>query len=472
MKKPVCRLLLIEDDPQEALMIERACCPDMSKVAIDVASNAADAEDVVKGSEFDLVICDLALPADARQGDPQIAEGQRLFGMVREHAPGTPVYILSGNGDLHMMRRFFSIGGTADLYGLKTDEPLVLFFPKEDLPDCVAAVQAHIGKTVNVDGFLLEGEDLGLGLSDERALKIYGRTQGARRGTVSSLDGGLSDARTLKLELYEENDRPPARTVAKLGNLRRILREADRFKQIAPRIPLGLGAHLLHVIKAGSGARGALIYEFAQDYTATLGGKIAANEDEACAKVVAALETGLQEWNKDAPQIETNLARLRRSLVSDVQLRDAGVEIPDDRGVEITICETTSHRDLHGFNVLVNREDEPTLIDYGEVGKANAALDPVTLELSILFHPGMGRAIEGWPTIEQAEAWIDLDTFLVNCPASSFVAACRSWAKAACAGDDELLATAYAYSLRQTKYQSANAGVAIAIARGALERLM
>jgi CheY-like chemotaxis protein len=471
MKTPMCRLLLIEDDPKEAVMIEQQCCPDASKVAFDVAFNATDAEEKIRSAEFDLIICDLALPADARQGDPQVTEGQRLFEMIRTQAPGTPVYILSGNADLHMMERFISMGGSADLYGSRTEEPLVRFFQKWHLPDCVEAVQALIGKTVNVDAFPLEAEDLALGLSDERTLKIYARTQGAKFGSVSALDGGLSDARTLKLELHEDNGGSATRIVAKIGDLRKVLREADRFSQIAPRIPLGLGAHLLQIIKAGAGGRGALIYEFAQDYTATLGGKVLSREDEAAAGVVGFLERGLEDWTKDAPEVETTLARLRRELVTDAELRGADIDIPDERELDVVVHETTSHRDLHGFNVLVNEQNEPTLIDYGEVGKANAALDPVTLELSILFHPGMADAMGDWPSTKQAESWIELEPFLVGCPVPRFVAACRSWAEASGAGTEELLATSYAYALRQTKYKGLNSELGVAIARGAHQRL-
>jgi hypothetical protein len=131
-----------------------------------------------------------------------------------------------------------------------------------------------------------------------------------------------------------------------------------------------------------------------------------------------------------------------------------------------------SHGDLHGFNVLVNDQNEPTLIDYGEVRKANGALDPVTLELSILFHPGIRGRFGDWPSVEQAAQWADMDSYLAGCPVSEFVRACRGWATVAAAGTDELLATAYAYALRQTKYGDAGTELALAIARGSYAELL
>ncbi len=465
--KATCRLLLIEDDPKEADMIERQCCPDPSKVAFSVAANAADAEEQVRGEEFDLVICDLALPADARQGDPEVAEGQRLFGLIREQAPGTPVIILSAHGDLTMMHKFFGVAGTADLYGERSEHALVLFFEKEKLPECVEAVKAHIAKTEALDRFSLEGDNLGLGLSEERALKIYGRAQGAQRGVVSALDGGLSGTKTLKLELRDGAGDDLGRTVAKIGDLRRVLREANRLSQIAARIPVGLGAQLLEVVHAGTALRGALIYQFASEYTATLAGKLIAGEDAAAAAVTNALRQGLSTWTRDAPIVDKRLVDMRRPLVSDVALVAANVNIPDERPVEIRVREAMAHRDLHGFNVLVNDRDEPTLIDYGEVGKANAALDPVTLELSILFHPGIAEAFSDWPSEEQAKSWVDLDAYLVGCPVPEFVNAARRWAVEAAAGTDELIATAYSYALRQAKYQNPNTDLALAFTNGA-----
>ena len=182
MTDPVCRLLLIEDDPHEAVMIEQQCCPDSTKVAFELASNATDAEDAIKESEFDLVICDLALPADARRSDPDVTEGQRLFQIIREQVPGTPVYILSGNLDLHMVREFFAIGGSADLYGARTEEPLVNVYPKEDLPSCVDAVQAHIAKTGNLDGFPLECSGLELRTQRGTLLEDLRTDPGRERG--------------------------------------------------------------------------------------------------------------------------------------------------------------------------------------------------------------------------------------------------------------------------------------------------
>ena len=68
---PPCRILLVEDDHAEAAAIERACCPDPSAATFDVVNNGAQAEDALLDTEYDLIVCDLALPADGRLLEPR-----------------------------------------------------------------------------------------------------------------------------------------------------------------------------------------------------------------------------------------------------------------------------------------------------------------------------------------------------------------------------------------------------------------
>ena len=239
---PPCRLLLIEDDQKQAAAIEQACCPEPSQATIDVIANAADAEIAVEDGEYDLVICDLALPADERRFDPDTGQGVRLFKLIRERSQGTPVIILSGNADLQMMQEFFQASRAADLYGTRTEQPLVQFFQKERLLDFVAAVRTHIARTVQLD--LLEvrhPSDVELSLSQQRAIRIYGRNCGAAVATLHPLDGGLSESRTFRASFADQSGGSAGSVVIKLGNLQSVLREAARYGDVAAKLPVGLG---------------------------------------------------------------------------------------------------------------------------------------------------------------------------------------------------------------------------------------
>jgi CheY-like chemotaxis protein len=169
--KPTCRLLLIEDDSAEAQTIERSCCPDPDNAAIDVVTDVKAAEDALAKHEYDLVICDLALPADERKFDPEVSEGLRLFQLIRERAAGTPVIILSGNLNLQILQGFLKDSRSDDIYGRRTEEPLVQAFAKEELPNCIDAVQAHIARIKTLDTLELDG-DAALSVSDARSIEV------------------------------------------------------------------------------------------------------------------------------------------------------------------------------------------------------------------------------------------------------------------------------------------------------------
>jgi CheY-like chemotaxis protein len=465
---PPCRILLIEDDHAEAAAIEGACCPNPSTGAFDVVNDGEQAEEALLEREYDLIICDLALPSDGRLFEPDAAEGLRLFALIRERMQGTPVIVLSGHADPHMMPRFFEAGGHADLYGLLTEEPLVRFFAKEDLLDCVDAVKTHIARTAVLDGVVLEiPSGVDLPLSDQRALRIYARRTGARRGSLEPLDGGLSGSRTFRLTLGDTAAGDSSGVVvAKLGDLRKVIREASRYDQLAARLPVGLGAHVLFVVRAGAGSRGALIYQLADEHTSSLF-ELATVDEPQAVKAIERLRERMVDWVASAPDIVRSLSEIRRASISDVDLMAAAIDAPDERAIDVTIRESMAHADLHGFNVLVTPHGDPTLIDYGEVRRAPASLDPVTLELSLVFHPNMAGRLGTWPSADQALRWVDLDTYCEACPFEALVRACREWALNVAATPEEVAASAYAYALRQVKYRQPTLALAVAVAEGA-----
>jgi CheY-like chemotaxis protein len=467
--RPLCRLLLVEDDSAEARSIERRCCPDPDRAAIDVVADVKSAADAVADHEYDLIICDLALPADDRNLEPEVEEGLRLFALIRERAPGTPVIILSGNLSQKILQGFLKTSRSADIYGRRTEEPLVQAFDKEELPAFLELAQSHIARTNAVDTLELQGH-VDLSISDARALRIYGRRQGAARATVEALSGGLSGSRTLRVSYQEQDGKLAGSVVMKVGALGRVISEADRYHSVEAKMPVGLGAHVLDVVQAGAGRRGALVYQLADEYTESVFGLIDKRSPLA-ATAASRLSERMRPWVQEAPIVVQTLAQIRRNLITDEDVFEAGVELPDDREVEVSVSQTRAHGDLHGLNVLVNDQGEPTLIDYGEVMVANAALDPVTLELSILYHPAVAGSLGTWPSSQQARAWRELDVYCENCPVEEFVRACRTWALEVAAGEAELSASAYAYSMRQVKYRDEASGLARLVVEGCYAHL-
>src|SRR5262249_39002935 len=104
------------------------------------------------------------------------------------------------------------------------------------------------------------------------------------------------------------------------------------------------------------------------------------------------------------------------------------------------------------------------LIDFAKVDSAPASLDPLTLELSLLFHPAYKGLCAGWPSLKQAQHWNDLNVFTADCPVDKYVHSCRKCAFEIDAGDKAVYATAYAYAVRQLKYSNTDHKLAVAIA--------
>jgi hypothetical protein len=108
------------------------------------------------------------------------------------------------------------------------------------------------------------------------------------------------------------------------------------------------------------------------------------------------------------------------------------------------------------------------LIDYAEVGINPASLDPLSLELSPLFHPSNNVASSTWPTAEHVANWTDLNRFVANSPIEPFIRATRKWAVEVAAGNRERYAVAYSYAVRQLGYADTDKGLAQGIIRAVI----
>lgn len=91
-KRARIRLLLVEDDPGDALLLKEMLADSTSKMSfeIEIANSMAKAVSCLQHGGFDLVLCDLALP-DTR--------GIETFTRIRECCGSTPVIVLSGADD-------------------------------------------------------------------------------------------------------------------------------------------------------------------------------------------------------------------------------------------------------------------------------------------------------------------------------------------------------------------------------------
>jgi hypothetical protein len=258
-----------------------------------------------------------------------------------------------------------------------------------------------------------------------------------------------------------------ALAVAKIGGWRNIRDERERYRRhVAPLLGAGNFTPEMDVVEAGAASTAGIFYTLAAEYDRSLFSLLRADPDSA-ARVVGRVQVIEEPWRVGAASVNLRVRQVRQLLLADGETDRIVAEF-EDREVDIRRCR--QHGDLHGLNVLTASGERAVLIDYGEVtDQAPASLDPVILELSLVFHPAAADTRGGWPTLDSARSWDSLDRYLVGCPVPAFVKACRKWAFDVSAGDREVYANVYSFALRQLKYPDTNHELAEAIGRSAIE---
>jgi CheY-like chemotaxis protein len=447
------RVLLVEDEAEHAERLRAACVAEGDgEVAVSAATSGGDARRMLEEGEFDLVVYALA-------------EGVELVRELRERHPGVPVIVHAGAESLGAIDELLALARQEDLFGIDEERPMIGFHPDEELDGCAEAIRATLAEYGKLAAVAVEAAPpLELSTSEARALQIFARRTGASAVKASALGGGLSGAKTVVVDAADASGMRTAHVVGKLAPIGSVPSAVDGYEHAIPLLPAGLGAGMAGVVSAGAGDVGAVFFRLADDFHRTwfecLG--------EAPADAAAAarrLHERFRDRYADAPVAAESLIELRRDVISDDELAEAVEPVPSIRHLEDEIVEVRrdiQHRDLHGLNVLVSDSNEPLLIDYDNYAPANAALDPVTLELSALFHrdEGAQAARRGWPAVAQAQAWFDLDAYLEGCPYPDAIRACREWALDAAASTNELAGTLISVALRQFWFDNTDKGLA------------
>jgi hypothetical protein len=320
----------------------------------------------------------------------------------------------------------------------------------------VRAILSEIAEVAALE--LAQDDGLALATSEARAVQIFARRTGASSARVSGLSGGLSGAKTVVVDAADESGMKTAHVVAKLAPVATIPASVDGYEQATPHLPAGLGAALAGVVTAGAGDLGASFYRLADDFNRSYFECLASTPEDA-ATAVGRLHARFRARYDTAPVEAESVGSLRRHVISDEELATAVAPVPSTEHLEDVQVETRrdiQHRDLHGLNVLVSDSNEPLLIDYDNYAPANAAIDPITLELSAVFHRDetAQAARRGWPSPEAARSWFDLNAWLEGCPYPEAIRACRAWAEDAAASPGEVAATVLSVALRQFWFEN------------------
>jgi CheY-like chemotaxis protein len=465
------RVLVVEDHEAIAsAIIEhlRNCQAGVPKIARDVQT----AEELLEEGPYDVIVCDRKLPSQPESLDEAEELGDALIARIVERFPGTPIMVLTAYASLELARRYMQSPRTGDVFGSGPPHWLLNLYVKTDLSECLRELERINAEVSELDSIEITPPNHGLRRTEARVVRIYTRRVGGAIARVQRIGGGLSNVVTLRVRVEDAQGATRASMFAKVGTLTALRLEDQRYQQYVPGL-LGNSAFapLGWRIECGAGDVGGLFYNLADGFERTLLDCVV-SEPNRGEELVATLAAHMDGWQRAKTQKQSTVAEIRRSLLKDdVTAARLGTAVLGGdawralEGRKLVSSWCPQHCDLHGLNALADSDGRMLLIDYGDVRVAPSCLDFITLELSLLFHPNNILGRWGWPSAAAADQWNDVDSYTAECPVAPYVRACRTRATASAVGAREVLATAYAYALRQLKYDDTDKELAAAIVR-------
>jgi CheY-like chemotaxis protein len=454
------RILLVEDDSK----FLDAIVPDLEEIAgrenLLVAKSRQSAEAALDVGFFDLLVLDLTLPSIDGGLDKSADNGAKVFDYARGRAPGTPIHFLTRTLDENKFKHLLQRAGSDDVFGFGP-MPLIDYSAKIDVLELTATLRSLEQRITQTDEIeiVTRGGKLDLSPQQKRVLRVFSRRRGGCLCDVKSLSGGLSDARVFRIDVEDSKGTERIRAVGKVADLAAVDDEVRRYDEHVVRLLPGAFPQIVDTVRAGAKVAGGAFYRLAEGYDRSLGEQVAPSsyETNAMVEVIAQLRADMRPWHQAGSTSTRPVAEIRRRLVND----DTAARLIETYDLQwATRMEMKAiqarwaciHGDLHAGNILVNRVNRPVLIDFADVEEGPPAADPITLELCFLFHPGFKHLSGDWPAEAVADRWANIDEFVEGCPFADLVRASRQWAHHVAAGDREVYAAAYAYLLRQLKY--------------------
>lgn len=473
------KILLVDDNRKHVSNLLDVLHSRGLSVDVAEAGSRTQALGLLSAHQFDLLVCDLEIPPDAGLS-AEVDHGMAVIHQAQSLRPGVPILVLSGQGGIPIVKELYESSPHADFVGKDTDQPLLTFFEKDKLPECVDWIAAYDQALAALARIELSAPiDLQLSELQKRTLRIFARRNKGGIVTVEARDEGMSAAMTVHIVVIEHEGNPVHRAIAKIDRVDAIDSELQSYqKTIRSGLAAGTYANLIDQVIAGAGEWGCLIYAVAPSSESLF--EVLGRDQDLALTSLARLRERLAPWTEGVSTRECQIGDVRRFFLSDddYQLKvlprlEAGfirrIESIEERTIHIRPCR--QHGDMHGTNVLVEPSGHPMLIDYARAGTLGACVDPITLEMSLLFHPRGREVCEFWPSEEQAAQWVNLETYAIGCPVEAFIRGCRGWSEHVKTGNLELWATAYGFVLRQFRFPDCDESLCFALINGLFEAI-
>lgn len=470
-------ILFVEDKTGFAGDLKPALLDIQSIDDVITVGNKQCAIEVLKEHLIDLIVLDLSIPPnpDTDMADPE--HGQALFHEARALHPGTPIFVLTGSEDDKFSRGLAKFGNQVRLWGGQEEVETVSYFRKEEVDELLARVTtlaSSFGK-MNLVAVNTRGKNLGLSAVQTRMLKSYANSVDCVACDVSLLSGGLSDAKVVKVAAVDRSRKVQLLCAAKLGKRDIIELEKAAYEKHVKKLAIGAYPGLCCVIDEGVGLSGSIFYTLTDDNTLSLFERLAA-DPQIGANVVNHVRSALSRWVEASTADMVTIGDVRKRMIGEEDAAQVyeKFDINNLRSVESHCLQASMsciHGDLHCGNVLVKSSGEAVVIDFGNSGQGFTALDPIALELSLVFHPDSEKYNLRDSLINKLEVWAEIDKFTADCAFKPMISACRDWAYDVGGGDLIVLAAAYAYTLRQLKYETVPHEITVGFLKYLVERM-
>ncbi len=445
-------ILIIEDDQDFIDDIAHRVSSICRDPVFTVATNKEAAINEITNNFYDLIFLDLRIPSSLDSMDSAPENGRAVLDFSIATAPGTPLFILTGSSAEEFLPDIWELNCRVDIWGQGELLQVIGFQQKHRITQLDAKITPYIHGCVNACDIELNSAQ-NLSIADSRLIKIFTKSVGGCFCTVDKVPGGLSGAHVYSLVVTDGQGAKIHDAIAKLGTPSTIQNEVDRYDRFILRLDPRATPRKLLVLNYGARDISGVFYSLANAYTRNAFSFVL---DHPSVLITATAEL-MRNWRSAAHQKRTTVKDIRRHFINDERFSEVRLLIPhawidnfESRPIQVNWGCT--HGDLHGYNILVSDAIVPILIDYGDVAEAACSVDPITLELSALFHvngPFKGGA---WPSETTAALWGQTGFVDKSCPAPEFFHSCREWAEQSAVGRRERAAVAYGYLVRQLKY--------------------
>lgn len=458
------RVLIVEDELDFATHIESVFKNVDSSINTIIVDCHDTAYEILNSDSyfFDFITLDLNLPKESGDFSKSPDNGLSVLAACKEKSQGTPILVLTGSSTESMIPRFLSLSHNVDIWGEGVERPSVDYLGKNDLDKLYIKTQEAFIAVQSLSEVEISS-NAELPIDHDRLIRIFTKQLNGVFAEVKSIGGGLSDSKVYSLSISNTYGNVFLQVVAKCGAAKDIEHDALNYDEKINILTPEVTPRKLRHIKYGAKSTSGVFYSLAADYESSF---FKATEDKLITSNIRDYVRNMTTpWQRVAVQKRVSIKSIRESLLSD----EKAYKLIDDyqirwaRNFEQKMIQSKQayfHGDLHGENILIDSKNErATLIDYGDISSGSIVIDPLTLECSFLFHPSASKF--SWPTLENAENWMDIDKYLEGCPIPNEIRFCRQWSENASAGNRDIAASLYAYSLRQLKYPETNKELAL-----------